>query len=60
MTDAKSVFKSILDALKSSDRENAEMRKENAEMRKEIKRLTKEAEAFSKEREALAKMGGRD
>ena len=57
MTDAKSVFKSILDALKSSDRENAEMRKENAEMRKEIKRLAKEAEAFSKEREALAKMG---
>ena len=50
MTDAKSVFESILDALKSSDRENAEMRKE-------IKRLAKEAEAFSKEREALAKMG---
>ena len=53
MTDAKSVFESILDALKSSDRENAEMRKE-------IKRLAKEAEAFSKEREALAKMGERD
>ena len=52
MTDAKSVFESILDALKSSDRENEEMRKE-------IKRLAKEAEAFSKEREALAKMGGR-
>ena len=34
---------------KSSDRENAEMRKE-------IKRLAKEAEAFSKEREALAEM----
>ena len=49
MTDAKSVFESILDALKSSDRENAEMRKE-------IKRLAKEAEAFSKEREALAEM----
>ncbi len=50
MTDTKSVFESILDALKSSDRENAEMRKE-------IKRLAKEAEAFSKEREALVKMG---
>ena len=49
MTDSKSVFESILDALKSSDRENAEMRKE-------IKRLAKEAEAFSKEREALAEM----
>ena len=49
MTDAKSVFESILDALKSSDRENVEMRKE-------IKRLAKEAEAFSKEREALAEM----
>ena len=49
MTDAKSVFESILDALKSSNRENAEMRKE-------IKRLAKEAEAFSKEREALAEM----
>ena len=57
MTDAKSVFESILDALKFSDRENGEMRKENAEMRKEIKRLAKEAEAFSKEHEALAKMG---
>ena len=56
MTDAKSVFESILDALKSSDRENVEMRKENAEMRKEIKRLAKETEAFSKEREALAEM----
>ena len=49
MTDAKSVFESILDALKSSDRENAEMRKE-------IKRLAKETEAFSKEREVLAEM----
>ena len=49
MTDAKSVFESILDALKSSDRENVEMRKE-------IKRLAKEAEAFSKEREVLAEM----
>ena len=56
MTDSKSVFESILDALKSSDRENVEMRKENAEMRKEIKRLAKETEAFSKEREALAEM----
>ena len=56
MTDSKSVFESILDALKSSDRENVEMRKENAEMRKKIKRLAKETEAFSKEREALAEM----
>ena len=59
MTDSRSVFESILDALKSSDKENAEMRKENAEMRKEIKRLAKETEAFSKEREALAEMDKR-
>ncbi len=52
MTDSKSVFESILDALKSSDRKNEEMQKE-------IKRLAKETEAFSKEREKMAEMDER-
>ncbi len=52
VTDSKSLFESILDALKSSDRKNAEMQKE-------IKRLAKETEAFSKEREKMAEMDER-
>ena len=52
MTDAKSVFESILDALKSSDRENEEMRKRSSGWQKRPRRSPKE-------REALAKMGGR-
>ena len=52
VTNSKSLFESILDALKSSDRKNEEMQKE-------IKRLAKETEAFSKEREKMAEMDER-
>ena len=52
VTDSKSLFESILDALKSSDRKNAGMQKE-------IKLLVKEAETFSKEREKMAEMDER-